>query len=94
MNTNDILSLSSMLSKPEPEIKGSGQKSEFNPGSIGSKNVLPPKEIPKGRDPLTAYSMERFSTNHLGRKLIFEIPREVVTIRLFIPVDFQKLFCL
>ena len=54
MNTNDILSLSSMLSKPEPEIKGSGQKSEFNPGSIGSKNVLPPKEIPKDRDPLTA----------------------------------------
>ena len=55
MNTNDILSLSSMLSKPEPEIKGSGQKSEFNPGSIGSKNVLPPKEIPKDRDPLTAH---------------------------------------
>jgi len=38
-----------MLSKPEPEIKGSGQKSEFNPGSIGSKNVLPPKEIPKAK---------------------------------------------
>ena len=74
MNTNDILSLSSMLSKPEPEIKGSGQKSEFNPGSIGSKNVLPPKEIPKGRDPLTAHS-----TDHLGRKLIFEISRELLT---------------
>jgi len=53
MNTNDILSLSSMLSKPEPEIKGSGQKSEFNPGSIGSKQVLPPKDIPKGMDPPT-----------------------------------------
>ena len=54
MNTNDILSLSSMLSKPEPEIKGKSQKSEFNPGSIGSKQVLPPKDIPKDRDPLTA----------------------------------------
>ena len=53
MNTNDILSLSSMLSKPEPEIKGSGQKSDFNPGSIGSKQVLPPKDIPKGMDPPT-----------------------------------------
>ena len=60
MNTNDILSLSSMLSKPEPEIKGSGQKSEFNPGSIGSKNVLPPKEIPKDRDPLTVQVRDRW----------------------------------
>ena len=60
MNTNDILSLSSMLSKPEPEIKGKSQKSEFNPGSIGSKQVLPPKEIPKVRDPLTAQRLSRF----------------------------------
>ena len=51
MNTNDILSLSSMLSKPEPEIRGSSSKNEFGPGSIGSKNILPPKDIPKDRDP-------------------------------------------
>ena len=62
MNTNDILSLSSMLSKPEPEIKGSGQKSEFNPGSIGSKQVLPPKDIPKGMDPPTALRSFMFQT--------------------------------
>ena len=65
MNTNDILSLSSMLSKPEPEIKGSGQKSEFNPGSIGSKQVLPPKDIPKGMDPLTLLRSFVYRT-HIG----------------------------